>query len=74
MASTVVRRRFEFVGGGSDKFWELEIDGKDVTVRFGRNGTQGQSNVKGFRDEAAAQKHADKMIAEKLKKGYNEVA
>jgi len=47
---TAPARRFEFVGGGSDKFWEISIQGKDVTVRFGRNGTNGQSSVKSFAD------------------------
>jgi predicted DNA-binding WGR domain protein len=44
-----------------------------VSVRFGRNGTQGQASVKNFADAAKAAKHADKMIGEKLKKGYVEV-
>ena len=73
MASKVVRRMFEFVAGGSNKFWHLEVKGTDVTVHFGRNGTRGQSTVKSFPDELAAQKHADKMIAQKVGKGYVEV-
>ena len=32
-------RGFEYVGGGSEKFWEVEQDGATVTVRFGRLGT-----------------------------------
>lgn len=72
MPSTSTKRRFEFVGGNSDKFWEIESHGTEVTVRFGRNGTDGQSNTKTFSDEAAAQKHAEKQIAEKVGKGYVE--
>jgi predicted DNA-binding WGR domain protein len=68
------KRRFEFVGGGSDKFWEVEVHGKEVTVRFGRRGTNGQTQTKEFADEAAAQKHADKLISEKIGKGYVEVS
>lgn len=67
-------RRFEFVGGGSNKFWEITIQGSKVTVRFGRIGTQGQTNVKPFADDAAAAKHAAKLIEEKTGKGYKEVA
>jgi predicted DNA-binding WGR domain protein len=74
MASTIVRRKFVFVGSGGDKFWRIEVSGTDVTVHFGRNGSRGQSSVKCFPDQAAAQKHADKMIAQKLGKGYREVA
>jgi predicted DNA-binding WGR domain protein len=66
-------RRFEFVGGGADKFWEISVKRKEVQVHFGRNGTQGQREVKRFADEAKANKHADKKIAEKLRKGYTEV-
>jgi DNA ligase-1 len=69
---TVSKRRFEFVGGGSDKFWEISVSGKDVTVRFGRNGTNGQSSVKTLSDSAAAEKHAEKLINEKLGKGYTQ--
>jgi predicted DNA-binding WGR domain protein len=42
-------------------------------VRFGRIGTQGQTQVKAFPDEAAAAKHVAKLIGEKVGKGYREV-
>jgi len=72
MPSTT-KRRFEFVGGKSDKFWEIVLNGKEVIVRFGRNGTTGQASTKSFANAEAAQKHAEKLIAEKLGKGYHEV-
>ena len=65
-------RYFEFVEGKSSKFWEIAVDGTSVTVRFGRIGTNGQTQTKTFGDEAAATKHADKLIAEKTGKGYVE--
>ena len=49
--------------------WGEPSDG----LRFGRIGSEGQSNVKSFPDDAAAQKHADKLILEKTGKGYVEV-
>ena len=58
-STTTSTRRFEFVGGGSDKFWEITTHGAEVTVRFGRNGTQGQTTTKTFPDTAAVRKHAD---------------
>lgn len=67
-------RRFEFVDGGSAKFWEITTSGNDVTVRFGRLGTQGQTQTKSFADAAAAARHAEKLIGEKTKKGYVEHA
>ena len=73
-STTTCTRRFEFVGGGSDKFWEITTHGSEVTVRFGRNGTQGQSTSKIFPDAAAARHHADKLIRQKTGKGYVAVA
>ena len=67
-------RYFEFVGGNSRKFWEITVAGSDVTVRFGRIGTDGQSQTKSFDDEAAAARHAEKLIAAKTKKGYVQAA
>ncbi len=72
MANSVAKRRFTYVGGGSDKFWEIEVNNADVVVRYGRNGTAGQTNTKSCGDAAAAQKHADKLIHEKTGKGYVE--
>lgn len=73
-ASFTGSRRFEFSEGKSNKFWEISIRGTEVTVRFGRIGTEGQSNAKSFPDEATAAKHAEKIVTEKLNKGYREVA
>ena len=66
-------RRFEFSEGNSNKFWEISVHGKEVTVRFGRIGSQGQSTIKAFPDAAAALRHAEKTIQEKTGKGYREV-
>lgn len=74
MPSTATSRRFAFVEGGSSKFWEVAINGTDVTVRFGRTGTNGQTQTKTFPDGAAATKHADKLIQEKTGKGYREAS
>ena len=67
-------RHFELVEGSSSKFWEIAVNGKDVTVRFGRIGTSGQTQTKRFDDAAAAQKHANKMSQQKISKGYRELA
>ena len=67
-------RYFEFVGGGSSKFWSVSQEGDAVTVHFGRIGTNGQTKTKehGDADEAAAA--AAKLIKEKLGEGYVEKA
>ena len=67
-----MKRRFEFVSGSSAKFYEVEITGSEVSVTFGRLGTGGQTQSKSFVDPVAAQKHADKIIQQKLAKGYVE--
>ncbi|HEX9546837.1 MAG TPA: WGR domain-containing protein, partial [Acidimicrobiales bacterium] len=66
-------RRFEFIGGESAKFWEIASRGAEVTVRFGRLGTNGQTQTKDLGSEAATAVHVAKLIAEKLAKGYVEV-
>jgi DNA ligase 1 len=66
------KRYFEFVEGTSSKFWEISTEGNDVTVRFGRIGTNGQSKTKSFSDATALQRHVDELIEEKTGKGYVE--
>ena len=65
-------RHFEFVGGSSAKFWEIGVSGKSVSVRYGRIGTNGQSLLNAFASPTAAQMYADRLVAQKLKKGYVE--
>jgi DNA ligase-1 len=71
MAATP-KRYFEFVDGTSNKFWEIWMDGKDVTTQWGKIGTNGQTKTKTFADEAKAKKEYDKLLAEKTGKGYVE--
>ncbi|EWC60436.1 Molybdate metabolism regulator [Actinokineospora spheciospongiae] len=65
-------RRLEYVGGGSEKFWEGSAAGTVVTVRWGRIGTNGQTKDKGFATAEAADAHLAKLVAEKQRKGYVE--
>jgi DNA ligase-1 len=65
-------RRFEFVEGKASKFWEIAVNGCDVTVNYGRIGAAGRTQTKTFADPAAAQVHAAKLIEEKTNKGYQE--
>jgi predicted DNA-binding WGR domain protein len=66
-------RRFERVEGKSKKFWEVEVAGSSLTVRFGRIGAKGQTQTKSFAAPAAAEKERDKLVGEKTRKGYVEV-
>lgn len=62
--------RYEYNDEKSSKFWEIEQDGHEFTVRYGRIGSDGQSKTKLFDDAATATKEAEKLIRSKTKKGY----
>jgi predicted DNA-binding WGR domain protein len=65
-------RYFEFVDGSSSKFWEINLDGSSFTTRYGKIGTDGQQSLKEYDSEAKAKVEYDKLVAEKVKKGYLE--
>jgi uncharacterized protein (TIGR02996 family) len=62
--------RYEFSEGTSNKFWEIELDGSSFTTRYGKIGTDGQETTKDFGGPGEAKKAYDKLVAEKVKKGY----
>jgi ankyrin repeat protein len=66
----IVMKELIFQEGTSNKFWNIEIANKSFTVTFGKIGTKGQSQTKEFGDKDACRKEANKLIAEKTKKGY----
>jgi predicted DNA-binding WGR domain protein len=66
-------REFHFQDGSSNKFWKIELGANSYTVQFGRIGTAGQTQTKEFSSEAAARAAHDKLVTEKIKKGYKEV-
>jgi predicted DNA-binding WGR domain protein len=65
-------RHFEFINDISAKFWEIDQNCKQVTVRYGRLHTPGQTQIKTFRDDEAASRHVEKMVGQKTNKGYVE--
>ena len=67
------KQRYELIAGKSAKFWEVSVKGSSMTTAYGRIGTKGQSSVKEFLSPAAAKSAAEKLIAEKIKKGYSQV-
>ncbi len=62
--------QLEFEEGNSSKFWRARVDGKTLYVNYGKIGSAGQTQVKDFASPDAAQKEYDKLVREKLKKGY----
>ena len=67
-----VMGRHPWEQGTSRKFWRAALAGRELTVTFGRIGSQGQSSLKAFDSEERAQREMDKLVAEKLRKGYVE--
>ena len=66
-------RRFEFIDEKSAKFWEVDVIAECVEVKFGKIGTIGQTQRKDFGTPDEALKHAEKLVHEKLRNGYQEV-
>lgn len=65
-------REFEYADGKSFKFWKIELQDSDVVTQYGRIGSAGQETRKNFASPEKAQKEYDKLVAEKLGKGYFE--
>ncbi len=68
----MTRKYLEFSSGSSNKFWTIELQGKSHTVTFGRLGTDGQGQIKEFNTDELAKRSFDKLVSQKLKKGYKE--
>jgi predicted DNA-binding WGR domain protein len=60
----------EFSDGKSHKFYEISLNKTEVTIRYGRIGTKGQSAHTVYNTPEQARAEATKKIHEKLKKGY----
>ncbi|MET7401112.1 WGR domain-containing protein [Dactylosporangium sp. NPDC005572] len=56
--------------GSAHKFYEVTVDGNEITIRYGRIGDAGQSKTTSYADEVKAQADAQKKIGEKVRKGY----
>lgn len=63
--------RYELIEGTSSKFWEISLDGASFSVRYGRIGTDGQTQTKSFATAEVAATEHDKLVREKTKKGYS---
>lgn len=57
-------------GGSAHKFYEVSVEHAKLTIRYGRIGDAGQTQVKEFASPEKAQAEAQKKIADKTKKGY----
>ena len=60
----------EFTDIDSYKFYEVNVDGVEVIIRYGRIGTSGQTSHTTYATPEKARIAACKKLNEKLKKGY----
>ena len=67
-------RIFLCTEGDASKFWRVRVEDSLQTVRYGRIGTDGHELIKTLDSPAAATKATNKLIAEKLGKGYRQVS
>ncbi|WP_281232516.1 DUF6493 family protein [Flavobacterium gelatinilyticum] len=67
-----MKKTLKYIDGNSDKFWEIEVTGTSYTVTYGKNGTSGTTQTKSFGSDEECLKMAEKILAEKVKKGYSE--
>ncbi len=73
--SDLVFQELIFKDESSHKFWKVAFDSaaSKLIICFGRVGTKGQTQVKTFASPELPEKEKEKMIREKLNKGYAEV-
>ncbi len=63
-------QRYEYAEGTSNKFWAIEARGAQLVTTWGRIGTAGQGTTKSFATADAARAERDRLVGEKLRKGY----
>ena len=72
-----MKKYYEYTDAVSNKFWEINLKGKQVTITYGRIGIKKPAQiVKKFKGKSAsedAKKFATSKIREKLTKGYLEI-
>ena len=69
----MMKKYFEYTDEVSNKFWEINLKGKQVILTFGRIGIQNpQKIIKKFNSNKEALKFTESKIREKTNKGYIE--
>jgi predicted DNA-binding WGR domain protein len=68
-----MKKYFEYKDAVSNKFWEINLKGKIITLTYGKIGAKGQKTLKDdFVNAAGAKKFAESKIRKKTNKGYVE--
>jgi predicted DNA-binding WGR domain protein/very-short-patch-repair endonuclease len=69
IASETVRE-LRFEQGNSRKFWRASLRDNELSISYGRIGSSGQTVMKQFDSPERALREMDKLVGEKLRKGY----
>ncbi|WP_341282801.1 WGR domain-containing protein [Paenibacillus sp. FSL H8-0537] len=65
-----MKQSFTFHDEKSSKFWWIDYSDCDFVVNYGKTGVVGKYEIKEFDSEEECIKQAEKLIKQKLKKGY----
>lgn len=65
-----MQQRLEFKSPESNKFWQIEQQGDQTTVRYGKIGSDGQTRTKKHASPEIAAAEAAKLVRAKTAKGY----
>lgn len=65
-----MNKAFRFQDEKSDKFWRVETLGCEMVTNWGKTATFGRWQITEFDTEENCEKEAAKLIASKIKKGY----
>ena len=63
----------EYRDSKTEKFWQIQVDGAAHTVLYGKIGAKGRSSSKDFASKEEALESAEKLVQQKIKKGYSVV-
>ncbi len=69
----IMKKYLEYKDEKSARFWQIENTGKGFTSTYGKIGNKGRSSTKDFDSEEMCKKEVEKLIKQKIKKGYTEV-
>ncbi|MBI2670340.1 MAG: WGR domain-containing protein [Candidatus Yanofskybacteria bacterium] len=65
-----MREIYEFDDGETKKFWEPEVQGNELVVRFGKPDTGGRIHIKKYSSPEKTRKEYNKLVRKKLTHGY----
>ena len=71
----MMKKYFEFKDAATNsfKFWQIELKGKKVTIKYGRIGIKNPASmIRDFKNPEEAKKYCETVIREKTNKGYKQ--